>query len=258
MVSCVWANDVAAVIVGERWRNEDNAVKDRFVALAKQMKAKHLLEHPNYQYKPRKSSEKKRRMTRRKEATFVNNIPSSLKSSVKPTSTTQISEVPKTASGNAMLDLGSADVHPKTLEAMLIKYNNSFPPATNQVTTTLLAQSTTPVIYDELTEEAQNDSNFYHSQHDFSPFMTSEEAGAEMDSFLEDVDRSDVVAASMSSNAQVTAFDQHNESIFNAEVTRTGWDSMPMLPIYNQVDNTMSPISEAGYMSPNEEGNFVN
>ena len=258
MASCVWANNVAAVIVGERWRNEDNAVKDRFVALAKQMKAKHLLEHPNYQYKPRKSSEKKRRMTRRKEATFVNNIPSSLKSSVKPTSTAQISEVPKTASGNAMLDLGSADVHPKTLEAMLIKYNNSFPPATNQVTTTLLTQSTTPVIYDELTEEAQNDSNFYHSQHDFSPFMTSEEAGAEMDSFLEDVDRSDVVAASMSSNAQVTAFDQHNESIFNAEVTRTGWDSMPMLPIYNQVDNTMSPIGEVGYMSPIEEGDFVN
>jgi hypothetical protein len=46
---------------------EDEQTKAQFKTAADSLKKKHLVAHPDYQYQPRKASEKKRRMTRRHE-----------------------------------------------------------------------------------------------------------------------------------------------------------------------------------------------
>jgi hypothetical protein len=57
-----------AVILGKRWKSELDEVKAYYKQLADEMKAKHMQEHPDYQYAPRKPSEKKRRVTARRAA----------------------------------------------------------------------------------------------------------------------------------------------------------------------------------------------
>lgn len=57
-----------AVILGKKWKSEPDEVKAHFKKLANEIKAKHMQDHPDYQYAPRKPSEKKRRMTARKTA----------------------------------------------------------------------------------------------------------------------------------------------------------------------------------------------
>lgn len=48
------------------WRSEPQAVKDEWKRKSEDVKAQHAKSHPDYQYQPRKHSEKKRRMTKRK------------------------------------------------------------------------------------------------------------------------------------------------------------------------------------------------
>jgi hypothetical protein len=50
------------------WKAEPQAVIDYWHAKAAEAKAEHMRKYPDYQYKPRKSSEKKRRMSKKKEA----------------------------------------------------------------------------------------------------------------------------------------------------------------------------------------------
>ena len=58
-------NDIS-VILGKQWKDEPEDVKHRYRVMAEQIKEKHKVDHPQYQYAPRKPSEKKRRMTARK------------------------------------------------------------------------------------------------------------------------------------------------------------------------------------------------
>lgn len=60
-----------AVILGKQWKCEPDAVKARYKKLADDIKTRHMREHPDYQYAPRKPSEKKRRMTARKAAALA-------------------------------------------------------------------------------------------------------------------------------------------------------------------------------------------
>lgn len=53
-------------MIGESWKLEPEVVKQQFAALAYAMKEKHLETYPDYVYKPRKSSDKKRRMSAKK------------------------------------------------------------------------------------------------------------------------------------------------------------------------------------------------
>src|SRR4051794_37235811 len=52
-----------AVILGKKWKSEPDGVKAYYKKLAEEIKAQHKQSYPDYQYAPRKSSEKKRRMT---------------------------------------------------------------------------------------------------------------------------------------------------------------------------------------------------
>ncbi|KAL4860448.1 hypothetical protein BDV12DRAFT_205047 [Aspergillus spectabilis] len=55
------SNNEISVILGKQWRAEPEEVKLHFKNLAEEFKKKHAEEHPDYQYTPRKPSEKKRR-----------------------------------------------------------------------------------------------------------------------------------------------------------------------------------------------------
>jgi len=54
----------SARILGARWNNESDAVRQKYTMLADELKRKHAIEHPDYQYAPRRPSERKRRATR--------------------------------------------------------------------------------------------------------------------------------------------------------------------------------------------------
>lgn len=52
-----------AKIVGKEWRNASEDVKAQFKALADELKRQHAIDHPDYQYAPRRPHERRRRRT---------------------------------------------------------------------------------------------------------------------------------------------------------------------------------------------------
>ncbi|KAL2816940.1 hypothetical protein BJX63DRAFT_441305 [Aspergillus granulosus] len=59
------SNNEISVILGKQWRDEPEQVRLNFKSMAEEYKKKHAKEYPNYQYTPRKPSERKRRATSR-------------------------------------------------------------------------------------------------------------------------------------------------------------------------------------------------
>lgn len=59
--------------MGQQWRAETEEVRAHYKSLAEEIKRKHAEDHPNYQYAPRKPSEKKRRATARRSGNASNN-----------------------------------------------------------------------------------------------------------------------------------------------------------------------------------------
>ncbi|KAK4555259.1 hypothetical protein LTR86_007555 [Recurvomyces mirabilis] len=59
-------NNQISVILGKQWRNESEVIRAAYKSKAEEAKHQHELAHPDYQYQPRKPSEKKRRMTKNK------------------------------------------------------------------------------------------------------------------------------------------------------------------------------------------------
>jgi len=175
--------------------NESEAVKDEFKALAEKLKRKHFLEHPDYQYRPRKPSEKKRRMTRRKAMasaagssqsaagkggvvvpSAVPQAPQAPQAPMGPivpgglalqggmttnaTSSSAVAEMELTSDGNLLFSLGDDAITNKDLYDFLGTYNANMPDTmtnTNQV----MVPGGTAVIYNELSQDAQDDFNFY-------------------------------------------------------------------------------------------------
>ena len=162
-------------------------MKAYYIDMANKVKARHLLLHPDYQYKPRKPGEKKRRVTRRKNPASANAVHSESASSDKPAANSvevpssevvlPVPEVPKNSAGNAMLELGDEDLDDETFEKMVDEYNKSVSTQPSHVNTVIAEATTTPVIYSESSEDAQNDSNFYLAQQWYNPFEPSGLAG---------------------------------------------------------------------------------
>ena len=61
----------SAVIIGKQWKNEDEETQTFFKKRADEVKRKHFEDHPQYQYQPRKPSDRKRRITKSKTAKMV-------------------------------------------------------------------------------------------------------------------------------------------------------------------------------------------
>nr|QIA97808.1 putative MAT1-2-1 protein [Teratosphaeria destructans] len=59
-------NNAISVIIGDKWRAESDEVREVYKRKAEDAKRQHELDHPGYQYQPRKPSEKKKRMTKNK------------------------------------------------------------------------------------------------------------------------------------------------------------------------------------------------
>lgn len=57
-----------AKVIAQMWRNEPQSVKDEYRSRAEAERRQHAIDHPGYQYQPRKPSEKKKRMTKNKVA----------------------------------------------------------------------------------------------------------------------------------------------------------------------------------------------
>lgn len=201
--------------------------------MAKQLKAKHLLEHPEYQYQPRKPSEKKRRMTQRKKAALNQTSrskpgPSTKSVIVIDDDASPVAEVtapcpklPETPGGNAMLEIGGENLDEETLSAMLEQYNDSRPQFNNQVAA-IVTQSSPPVMYGEPTEAAQEQKNFYSNLHDFNPFESNDDLSADMDAVFEGEEG----LTALELQAQ---FDNHQDRLFDAELNRMcHWDQEPI------------------------------
>lgn len=226
-----FSNSFSAVILGTQWKNEKESTKARYISLAQKLKVKHFLEHPDYQYQPRKPSEKKRRMTRRKAAALAESehVKSSSSANVTPAdgtlpnaeqSTTMIPDLPKTRGGNLVLELGDEAMDDETFAAMLEKYNRSIPPANTPTTIAARNNGKPVVIYDEQSERAQTDANFYSSVLDYNPFSGNAELEEEMQGMMSSQEGFQAMAAALTPSAQQMAFDEQNESLFNAELER--------------------------------------
>lgn len=223
------ANNTSAVILGTQWKNETESTKARYISLAQKLKVKHFLEHPDYQYQPRKPSEKKRRMTRRKAAALAESEQAKSSSSADTTpvsdetpssaeqSSTIVPDLPKTLGGNTVLDLGDETMDDEAFAAMLEKYNQSIPPANTPTAIASRNNGKPVVLYDEPSEAAQTDANFYSSVFDYNPFAGNEELAEGVMSSEEGLQ---AMMAALSPSAQQTTFDEQNESFFNAELGR--------------------------------------
>ena len=73
------------MILGNQWNSESEEVKNRFKDLANSIKEEHQKNHPNYQYQPRKPSQKKRRSTRRKAVALPESPGATMASEESPT-----------------------------------------------------------------------------------------------------------------------------------------------------------------------------
>ncbi|KAJ5372202.1 High mobility group superfamily [Penicillium concentricum] len=58
------SNNEISRILGARWNNETPEVRQQFTRLADDLKKEHAIKHPDYQYAPRRPSERRRRIPR--------------------------------------------------------------------------------------------------------------------------------------------------------------------------------------------------
>ena len=75
-----------AIVLGAQWKNETDATKNQYRAEAESLKRQHAKDHPDYTYQPRKSGQKKRRMTHKK-AAVLSEIAGSLQGSASANAT---------------------------------------------------------------------------------------------------------------------------------------------------------------------------
>lgn len=152
-------------------------MKNEFKALAEKLKKQHFLDHPDYQYQPRKPSEKKRRMTRHKAESLALNEKSSSPTILEDASAVLqridndldvVSEQPQfetTRNGNIILNLGDEDLDSSTLTSMLESSNEGLP-QTNVLQHHRWAHMGTAALYSEPHQGSQDDYNFYSGIND--------------------------------------------------------------------------------------------
>ncbi|PYH89060.1 mating-type HMG-box protein MAT1-2 [Aspergillus ellipticus CBS 707.79] len=101
------SNNEISIILGKQWKAESEDVRVEFKGLADDLKKKHAEAHPDYQYTPRKPSEKKRRASSRQQAK-----PSVEMKSPEPTSVSTEATSPSVDTNMQMEDMameGAAD-----------------------------------------------------------------------------------------------------------------------------------------------------
>ncbi len=130
-------------MLGRQWQNEDDATKALYKRQADDLKKQHGSIYPNYQYQPRKPTEKKRRTNRRK-------VDSPYKQA----------EIQRNNNGNPVITMSGNDLDDAVFEDAYQKYNQSVL-ADNQN-----ASIHGTAIFTNHTEEAQKDFTIYQSEID--------------------------------------------------------------------------------------------
>ncbi|KAL8792602.1 MAG: hypothetical protein Q9195_004825 [Heterodermia aff. obscurata] len=178
-----WHNNQISLVLGKQWRNESEEVKNEFKSKAEALKQQHFQDHPEYHYQPRKPSEKKRRMTRRRaEASALDGEPSSssarhyasamlqdindgLKAFTNADFESELPEFDTTPSGNIVLNLGDDQLDSGTLESML-KFSNQGLPQTMISQGQHVPHMGTAALYSEPSLDTQDEHNFYSGIND--------------------------------------------------------------------------------------------
>ncbi|KAL8659681.1 MAG: hypothetical protein Q9226_000306 [Calogaya cf. arnoldii] len=202
-------NNQISIMLGQQWQNEAAEIKAQFKSTADEIKKAHLSAHPNYQYKPRKPAEKKRRMTRRK----MEKLSTQAKSSKPPTNTGTVPAFDKTPTGNAVFTLGDDSIEDDaTLMAMIQKHNEDM-----MASTTPYNETAAPVIFHERSEEAQNDASFYSNMLNFDEMFPDQYGPNELLPF----DAAMLAAVrSVDEATREAVFDARSEKLQNAELAR--------------------------------------
>lgn len=218
-----------AIILGKQWKNEDNATKAIYKRHADDLKKKHMEDHPDYQYQPRKPAEKKRRMTRRK-AEAISNHDGPLEGASAQQASAPI-ETPlaigsspvfpvfeKTPAGNPVITFGAENFDDKTFENLLKEFNESVTAANPQAEHSLYR-----VIHTERTEQARDDFTF--NQDDMDALFDGvveldDEFDAEMTRLLGPVNEKEVAWDTMDHYQQAHQWDVVQEPDPNTELQR--------------------------------------
>ena len=249
-------NTTVAIIMGKQWKAEDPVKRQQFQLMAEDIKKQHQRDNPGYCYQPRKPTDKKRRMSKKKAAALANmaGILTSTSTSSFSTITTSSSdtmstadvspalvsilpspantvnqdinsfapaqELQKTASGNFVLTLGDEEMDDDQLLKLLESYNKTIP---SPLLPHLERISKTPaVIYSERTEDNQNEANFFDAGLDFVAF--NEDAINAHQAYQELFDAGYHPRDSMNEYERTKLWDLENGWLHGAELDR--WTKM--------------------------------
>lgn len=228
--------------------------------VADEIKKKHFQDNPEYSYQPRKPSEKKRRMTRRKAAVLAgmtdtlfassSSVQISSSSAFAPPSDELLVDDPafeRTQSGNAIVEIGDADISDAMLTAMLHDFNKDqpaivFPNPDGQI----VADRVPSITYMEDDEVSASDKNFYLNLVDYDKLFNESQAEMAKYAALPNP-AADANAAwnLLTVPQQTTLFDSENAPAFSSEMN---WMDQSLLEndILSQ-DNLIPDSGPTGY-----------
>ena len=201
--------------MGRKWRSEQRVIKEFWNSKAEQVKIQHRLNYPHYQYQPRKKGEKKRRMTQRKKAALERASSEKSASMALDDFMMPLPDFPMTLGGNPMMELGDENLPGDMLTGMLINHNNTRPQLNNQLAT-IVANAQPASIFDEPTQEAQYQKNFYNS---ISPIRSPYAMG----DLFNEVNIAQEPMVQWNPDIEKARFDEHQG--FNTEMERmSNWE----------------------------------
>lgn len=158
--------------------------------MAEALKQKHIKDHPDYQYQPRKPADRKRRMTRAKIAALnTATLPSTelAATTSAPIEPAPLHKFAQTGTGNTILDIGHPDLEDEMFKQMLNEYNHNVQPMWAQVGHNVNINGHSAVLSTGVTEEASFEENHYASLFDLDDKLESaDDLAAEMEVRLQD------------------------------------------------------------------------
>ena len=213
----------SAVILGNQWKQEPAENKAKFITLAHRLKAKHIVDHPDYHYKPRKPSEKKRHKSR-SHAFSVSTTVTEVEEDDDPHPNPPPNPAPnppqqisRTAGGNPVVAFGDEDLDDEVLLAALQAHNNAIQPAL-AAAGGLAGGDASPepsaAVYDEPSQPAKLDDSFFNAWFDFDTYLLQNEQHELFEDKLKDRD------INPDSPTNLAAFDAKQSKLQVAEYNR--------------------------------------
>ncbi len=198
--------------------------------MAEALKKKHLKDHPDYKYQPRKPADRKRRMTRAKiaalnTATLPSTGPASMTST--PVEPVPLPKLAQTETGNMILDIGHQDLEDNIFRQLLNDYNQTVQPMWGQLGHNVNINGHSAILSTGVTEEASLESNYYSSMLDFDDKLEfADDLAADMEIRMQDATTdSEMWAATGIAQFSPSALRSFNKAYYGtSEDGTTIWD----------------------------------